>query len=194
MGVQLHKFPISLKKTFWASTWLVFLGFMIDTENQTVSIPEEKISKARALILSILESPSKKTTVRKMQQVCGFLNFIGRCIMPSCAFTRHLYLYTTRGNAKMFPHYHIRVSGEVKADLILWLRFIDNQAIYCRPFMDFSRFWWADEIDMYSDASKNLKLGFGPTARNSGVMDNGMRNLSKKWTQVLNILSYLHWL
>ena len=38
-------FPVSLEKTFWATTRLTFLGFLIDTVEQIIAIPIEKIAK-----------------------------------------------------------------------------------------------------------------------------------------------------
>ena len=35
--------PVNMEKTFWATTVLVFLDFLINTETQMVSIPVEKI-------------------------------------------------------------------------------------------------------------------------------------------------------
>ena len=40
---KLINFPVSLEKTFWATTKLSFLGMMLDTEKQLVCIPCEKI-------------------------------------------------------------------------------------------------------------------------------------------------------
>ena len=36
-------FPVSLEKTFWAATCMTFLGLLIDTVNQCVAIPIDKI-------------------------------------------------------------------------------------------------------------------------------------------------------
>ena len=47
-------FPVSMEKTFWASTVLVFLGLLIDTVNKYISIPVDKIYKAVQLIEEIL--------------------------------------------------------------------------------------------------------------------------------------------
>ena len=44
------QFPVSMEKTFWATTCLTFLGLLIDTIAQTVSLPQEKISKGLQLI------------------------------------------------------------------------------------------------------------------------------------------------
>ena len=40
-------FPVSLDKTFWGCTRIVFLGLLIDTVRQTVCVPEEKVKAAR---------------------------------------------------------------------------------------------------------------------------------------------------
>ena len=44
------KFPVSLEKTFWATSVLVFLGLMIDTIGKFISIPVDKIQKALVMI------------------------------------------------------------------------------------------------------------------------------------------------
>ena len=46
-------FPVSLEKTFWGTTKLTFLGLLIDTINQWVCIPIEKVTKAVNLIKSV---------------------------------------------------------------------------------------------------------------------------------------------
>ena len=83
-------FPVSLEKTFWGTTMLTFLGLLINTVSQTVSIPTEKIDKAKVLIESVLNH--KNITVKQLQKICGFFNFIGQCIVPGRAFTRRLYM------------------------------------------------------------------------------------------------------
>ena len=51
-----------MEKTFWATTRLTFLGMLIDTENQCVAVPVEKINKALELIQEVLQKKSKKVT------------------------------------------------------------------------------------------------------------------------------------
>ena len=150
-------FPVSLEKTFWATTKLTFLGLLIDTINQCVCIPVDKVSRAVELIDSILSKKSRKITLNQLQKVCGFLNFLGRCVIPGRAFTRRLYVYTS--SDKLKPYHHIRVNAEMKADLTMWLTFLQYPSVFCRPFLDFSKFLVADEIDMYSDASGKIGLG-----------------------------------
>ena len=103
---RLINFPVSLEKTFWASTCMTFLGLLIDTVNQCVAVPLEKLQKAVALINDILNKKSKKVTLNQLQKVCGFLNFLGKCVIPGRAFTKRPYMYTA--NDKLKPHHHIR--------------------------------------------------------------------------------------
>ena len=150
-------FPVSLEKTFWGTTKLTFLGLLLDTENQCVCIPIDKIKKAVDMINTVLNKESGKLTLNQLQKICGFLNFLGRCVIPGRAFTRRLYQYTS--NDKLKPHHHIRISSEMRADLNMWLTFLEHPAVFCRPFMDFSEIMVADEIDMYSDASGKIGMG-----------------------------------
>ena len=85
------KFPVSLEKTFWAENLMVFLGLLIDVNKQLVLIPVEKIKKANSLINAILAK--KKCTVQQLQKICGFLNFLEKCVVPGRAFTRRLYMH-----------------------------------------------------------------------------------------------------
>ena len=75
---KLINFPVSAEKTEWGTTRIVFLGLLIDTINQLVCVPQEKIQKALQLIHNILSSKKNKTTLSKMQKLTGFLNFIGK--------------------------------------------------------------------------------------------------------------------
>ena len=79
-------FPVSAEKTFYASTRLVFLGLLLDMVAQLVLIPAEKIAKAKQLIDDVLDRRSKKITIHQLQKICGFLNFLGRCVVPRTCF------------------------------------------------------------------------------------------------------------
>ena len=141
-------------KTHWGTTTLTFLGLLIDTVRQIVAIPADKVERAKKLISEIVSS--KKTTVLKLQKLCGFLNFLCKCIVPGRAFTRRIYTYF---NSSMKPHHHVNVTREIKDDLAVWVNFINNPIIYCRPFLDFGRTIEAQDLDWYTDASGSV--GFG---------------------------------
>ena len=56
-------------------------------------ILECKISKARDLIEEVMQKRTKKLTIKKLQQICGLLNFLSRAIVPGRTFTRRLYTF-----------------------------------------------------------------------------------------------------
>ena len=84
--------PVSEEKTFYGCTLLTFLG-LLDTVNQIVGINLEKIAKGRNMIQFILNKKclpqsKHKITIHQLQKICGFLNFLGRAVVPGRAFTR----------------------------------------------------------------------------------------------------------
>ena len=89
------RFPVALEKTYWATTQITFLGFLIDTVARLVMIPCEKVIKGRNMIANVLQQkrPGKphKMKFLQLQKICGFLNFLCRAIVPGRAFMRRLY-------------------------------------------------------------------------------------------------------
>ena len=134
---------------------LQFLGLLIDTVRQLVSIPVEKVQRTKDLIQKVLKK--KKIQVHQLQKLCGYLNFLCRAIVSGRAFTRRLYAHTAGKVLK--PHHHIAVNSEMKADLCMWSFFMNKPNIYCRPFLDYVIF--PEVTKFYTDASHNFSLGFG---------------------------------
>ena len=151
-------FPVSMDKTFWATGRLTFLGLLIDAFLQLVCIPHEKVEVIENLISVILSRKSKKVTLVELQRICGHLNFICKSVVPGRAFTRRMYM-ATKGLRK--PHHHTNVDKQLKLDLQMWLTFLRFEGVFSRPFLDFSLIINADEINFYTDASRNPNLGMG---------------------------------
>ena len=149
-----------MEKTYFGETKMTFLGFLIDTIARVVCIPVEKVTKAKNMINYVLNKKSKKITILELQRICGFLNFIGKCIIPGRAFTRRLYSILGK-NHKLKSYHHIHITREMRSDLQTWHEFVQHQTIFARPFMDFWGLRDAEELDLYTDASKNSSLGFG---------------------------------
>ena len=147
-------FPVSIEKTFWGTTLLTFLGLLIDTAQQIVAIPADKVLRATELIQEIVSK--RKVTVRMLQKVCGFLNFLCRCVVPGRAFTRRLYAHYS---PLMKPHYHVRVNAEMRNDLLVWQEFLKNPSVYCRPFIDYSVVLTAEQMEWFTDASGKIGVG-----------------------------------
>ena len=132
-------FPVSLGKTVWGTQVLLFLGMLLNTVMQTVSIPEEKKNKAVGMIEAML---AKCKTI--VLQLTGLLNFICRTACPERAFTRRF--YAKIANQKLKQNHHIKVDKEIKWDCRTWLHFFHSDSAICRTFLDFSRMLHADEI------------------------------------------------
>ena len=53
-------FPVSLEKTEWGTPSIVFLGFLIDSINQIICIPMDKVKRAVDLILQMLNKTNSE--------------------------------------------------------------------------------------------------------------------------------------
>ena len=114
-------FPVSLEKTVWGSTLKVFLGLLIDTINQLICIPADKLDRALDKIEYFLNNRNKKVTVHQVQSLAGFLNFLCRYIVPGRTFVRLYSIILTED--RLLPHHHVRVTEEVRLDLEIWKNF-----------------------------------------------------------------------
>jgi hypothetical protein len=107
--------PIAQEKTEGPVTKLTFLGLEIDTIEQRVRIPENKISQLREKIRAALSR--KKLSLKEMQSIIGSLNFACRAVAPGRAFIRRL-INSTRGVKA--SHHMIRMKTGMRADLRTW--------------------------------------------------------------------------
>ena len=109
----------------------------------------------------------KKVKIHQIQKLTGFLNFLCRAIVLGRAFTRRMYAYTA-GNV-LKPHHHVKMTAETRADLAMWLLFLNDPSIYCRPFLDYGVLQ-AETTDFHTDASRNFSLGCGGLCQNEWMM------------------------
>ena len=156
--------PVSLEKTEWASTSMVFLGVLLNSENHTLSIPEDKRIKALNLINFAIDK--KKMTVRFVQQLAGTLNFLNRAIVPGRVFMKGMYEKLKLRDNKGDPlkqYHHVNLKGKFIDDCLVWKQFLQNASAVelCRPFVDINSFASAKELNFYSDASLNENFSFG---------------------------------
>ena len=155
-------FPVSNEKTEWATTCLSFLGLLIDAKRGMILIPQEKIHRALTMIHFCLEKKNKKITLRQLQQLCGFLNFLTKAILPGRAFTRRMYAF---GQNIKKQHHHLQIKSELRADLLAWKCFLEEPGHAARPFFYFDVVD-SDELFFYTDASRNSQLGCGGVCNN----------------------------
>ena len=169
--------PISKEKTEWGTVRIVFLGLLLDGEFFLIALPEEKRTRAVALLQHFLTK--RKATVKELQGLCGYLNFLNRAIYPGRTFTCRMYakfegcVSKSRTTSQMEssnqafhlkPYHHVCLDSEFKADCRIWLEFLTQTQIskvINRPMIDIMDETKAKEIGFYSDSSAAPDLGFG---------------------------------
>ena len=148
-------FPVSKEKTEWATQIIVFLGILVNTCTQTISIPLEKRMKALQQIKIILNK--KKVTVLRLQRITGLLNYMCKGIVPGRCYTRQIYS-KFKG---MKQYHHAKVDTKIQLDLKMWQTFFKKYESISRPFMNFNTKLKVDTMNWYTDTSGNLDLGCG---------------------------------
>ena len=66
----------------------------------------------------------------------------------------------------------------MRDDLRMLLTFLQHPSVFSRPFMDFTEFLIADEIDMFSDASG--KIGMGAICNSAWVIQRWPKEFLEK--------------
>ena len=83
--------PVAMEKTEWGCNLIVFLGVLLDGIRKCLAVPQSKITKVVDQLLRITSKPKKKATIKELQSLTGYLNFLNRAIVPGCASTRRMY-------------------------------------------------------------------------------------------------------
>ena len=164
--------PISDEKTEWGAIRIVFLGILLDSEFILLAIPEEKRNKVITLLKLLLNK--NKATVKELQTLCSYLNFLNKAIYPGHAFVRRMYARCDKiinqekgeikGKFKFRQYHHVRLDAEFKADCKVWLEFLTQEhlsKVVNRLMIDTKGSITAQQLRFYSDASASENLGFG---------------------------------
>ena len=155
------RIPVAYEKTEWGCTLIVFLGILLDGERMLLSLPIEKQEKALRLLNDI--TGKKRITVKNLQILTGYLNFLTKAIPAGRTFTRRMYAKFTGLDKKLKSYHHVKIDSEFKFDCDIWRVFLSNykERAVCRPMIDMSKIIDSVELDFYSDASAGEFLGFG---------------------------------
>lgn len=149
--------PIADDKTFYANTSMTFVGISLCTIRMESSLPLDKLQKGKKLLSTFICKNSCK--LRELQSLIGFLNFCCSVITCGRAFLRRL-INLTIGIIK--PYFHIRLNKAVKADLQLWLSFLEwynGKSMFLNE-----KFLSSNLLKLYTDSAKSLGYGavYGP--------------------------------
>ena len=146
--------PVATEKTEWAMEIIEFLGLLIDGRRNLICIPASKIEQAKYMLDKMLSK--RKATLRELQQLCGFLNFLNKCIVPGRAFMRRMY---AQGKNLTKPHHHFNISAEFRMDLTMWRDFLEHPAAFSRSFFDLDEELYFAPQDFFTDASSTKGCG-----------------------------------
>ena len=67
---------------------------LLDGRGLTIAVPEDK--RARAVQLLEIMVCKKKATVKGLQKLCGYLNFLTKAIVPGCVFSGECIVNTAK--------------------------------------------------------------------------------------------------
>ena len=165
----------------WASNIVVFLGILLNGVSLTLSVPEEKWQHTLDLLKRFKDS--RKVTVKQLQALCGYLNFLCKAVFPGRPFLRCMYVCAVfpQGqfvekaamwlNKQLKPHHHIQQDQEFELDCSVWEEFLKDEStmVVCRPMIDLSDKCYAENISFSSDASAKDSLGFGSVFQNHWI-------------------------
>ena len=144
--------PITEEKAYLPLTTMTFVGFSFDSWRMGSSLPSAKLSKAKDLLSNFLNRDSCR--LRELQPLIGFLDFYCLVITYGRAVLRRL-IDLTIGITK--PYYHIRLNKAVKADMQLWLSFLDQ--FNGKSMFINERFLANDCLKLFTDSAKSLGYG-----------------------------------
>ena len=155
------RLPVAEEKTEWEAEMVVFLGILLDGRRLVLSIPIDKQQKALRLLNELTDK--KKITVKQLQVLTGYLNFLTKAIFPGRTFTRRIYAKYSNRPKQLKQHHHVKVDSEFRFDCEIWRYFLQNhkKTALCCPTVDLNHWMSASELMFYSDASAAETLGMG---------------------------------
>ena len=144
--------PMAPEKTVGPSFVLSFAGIELDTIKMEAQLPEDKLTKCCSLIREFLTK--KKVTLTELQSLIGLLNFTCSVIVPGRPFLHRL-INLTVGVER--PHHFIPLNRKTKADLCLWLTFLES---YNGKSFFLDYIWLSSaKLNLYTDAAGSLGYG-----------------------------------
>lgn len=176
-------FVIQESKTCLPTTRLEFLGIVIDSLSQTLSISDERLQE----ILSDLQSwmYKKSATKREILSLIGRLMFCSKVIRAGHLFIRRL-IHLSKKPKKL--HHRVRITPQARSDIMWWVTCIaSHNGITMFP-KQFDV--WSAEI-IFTDSSD---IGLGICHRNSwSIMtfdgeNSWMKSMTIAWRELYAVV------
>lgn len=144
--------PMAPEKTVGPLPILSFAGIELYTQLQLARLPKDKLDKCTDLISNLLRR--KKVTLVELHSMIGLLNSACSAIIPGRAFLRRLIDLVIGVKA---AHHRIRLTSQVKEDLLVWLEFLNN--FNGKSFFLHDEWLNSHKLHLYTDTAGSL--GFG---------------------------------
>ena len=144
--------PVATNKLEGPSTSLTFLGVLIDSVKQELSLPMPKLEELKTLTQSWLTR--RKCTKRQLLSLVGKLVFAARVVPVGRFFIRRLIDLSC--SVQQLNH-HIHLNAEARADIHWWQAFLpvwNGKSIFLQSS------WTSNEqMELYTDASSTHGYG-----------------------------------
>ena len=142
--------PLAPEKMVKPTQVIEFLGLTINTITMTIGIPEDKSEQILKELQELLQL--KKTSVKHLQTIAGRLNFITKAVPHGRPFSQKFY----GAIAGMKQSWHVSVTLEMKRDITMWCRFIQEYG-GTTPI----KLPGTPQVHIYTDATAAVRLGWG---------------------------------
>ena len=107
------------KSVLIPSTTIEFLGFLVDSKTLTLSLPKEKIKKAKKACQSILDNPLP--SIQQLSQLLGYLTSTIQAVFPAPIHFRYLQIDKNKALSTCQDYSAtLRLSQHAKKELIWW--------------------------------------------------------------------------
>ena len=118
---QLLNVPLAIEKVEGPSTCLDFLGILLDTVRMEARLPDDKMSRLKAEVISWLDKC--KATKRQILSLVGLLQHAAKVVRARRIFVRRM--YSVAAQVKELD-YFTRLNKGFRSDLFWWHTFVSE--------------------------------------------------------------------
>ncbi len=111
--------PVAPHKCMGPTTYLVFLGILIDTQKMEISLPEQKLAQLKEMLVTWKDK--KGCTKKELQSLIGHLQHAATVVHPGKRFVCGMLSLLHVAHKS---HHDIRLNTSFRADLHRWHTFI----------------------------------------------------------------------
>ena len=144
--------PLHPNKTVQPCQVLQFLGVELDAANRVMRIPDDKIERAQAAVVDLLNR--RKAPLRQVQSCIGLLNFSCLAVPLGRPFLRRL---SDLCIGIRRPHHRVSISKASRLDLQAWSLFLTH--FNGRSLMDRRRWHCSPGLVLETDAAGGFGIG-----------------------------------